>query len=119
MRKIREVLRLHSLGLTLREIARSCSAGQSAVPDYLKAAEAAGLRWADILDWSQDRLEKAPLPSQPAARGSRHHGNRPRGGVQRDALAGLAAYRSRAEHLGGSDPLLDDPQERIRRQFRG
>ena len=68
MRKIREVLRLHSLGLTQREIARSCSAGQSTVSEYLKAAEAAGLRWADIADWSQDRLEKALLPSQPAAK---------------------------------------------------
>jgi len=66
MRKIREVLRLHSLGLTQREIARSCSAGQSTVSDYLKAAESGGLRWADIADWSQDRLEKALLPSHPA-----------------------------------------------------
>ncbi len=68
MRKIREVLRLHSLGLTQREIARSCSVGQSTVSEYLKAAEAAGLRWADIADWSQDRLEKALLPSQPAVK---------------------------------------------------
>ncbi|MBK9169066.1 MAG: hypothetical protein IPM24_16560 [Bryobacterales bacterium] len=68
MRKIREVLRLHSLGLTQREIAGSCSVGQSTVSDYLKAAEAAGLRWADIADWSQERLEKALLPGQPAAR---------------------------------------------------
>jgi transposase len=68
MRKIREVLRLHSLGLTQREIARSCSVGQSTVSDYLKAAEAAGLRWADIADWSQERLEKALLPGQSAAR---------------------------------------------------
>jgi transposase len=68
MRKIREVLRLHSLGLTQREIARSCSVGQSTVSEYLKAADAAGLRWADIAGWSQDRLEKALLPSQPSAR---------------------------------------------------
>lgn len=68
MRKIREVLRLDSLGLTQREIARSCAVGQSTVSEYLKAAEAAGLQWADVADWSQDRLEKALLPSQPAAR---------------------------------------------------
>jgi transposase len=44
MRKIKEVLRLHSSsGLTQRQIARSCSIGQSTVSDYLKAAEAAGL----------------------------------------------------------------------------
>jgi transposase len=68
MRKIREVLRLHSLGLTQREVGRSCSVGQSTVSEYLKLAEAAGLRWADIADWSQDRLEKALLPGQPAAK---------------------------------------------------
>ena len=43
MRKIREVLRLHSLGLTQRQIARSCSTGQSTVSEDLKAAESAGL----------------------------------------------------------------------------
>ena len=37
MRKIKEVLRLHSLGLSQREIARSCVIGQSTVSDYLKA----------------------------------------------------------------------------------
>lgn len=68
MRKIREVLRLDSLGLTQREIARSCAVGQSTVSEYLKAAAAAGLAWADVADWSQDRLEKALLPSQPVAR---------------------------------------------------
>lgn len=68
MRKIREVLRLESLGLTQREIARSCSVGQSTVSEYLKAAESAGLGWADVADWDQARPEKALLPSQPAAR---------------------------------------------------
>ena len=68
MRKISEVLQLDSLGLTQREIARSCAVGQNTVSEYLKAAEAAGLQWADVADWSQDRLEKALLPSQPAAR---------------------------------------------------
>lgn len=66
MRKIREVIRLHSLGLTQREIARSCAVGQSTVSDYVKAVEGAGLQWADIADWSQDRLEKALLPGQPS-----------------------------------------------------
>jgi DNA-binding transcriptional regulator LsrR (DeoR family) len=50
MREIREVLRLRWLRLTQREIARSCSVGQSTVSEYLKAAEATGLRWADIAD---------------------------------------------------------------------
>jgi predicted transcriptional regulator len=42
MRKIKEVLRLHSLGLSQRQIAASCAVGQATVSDYLKTAEAAG-----------------------------------------------------------------------------
>jgi len=43
MRRIKEVLRLrYELGLGQRQIARSCSIGQSTVFDYLKRAEAAG-----------------------------------------------------------------------------
>jgi transposase len=45
MRKIKEVLRLHKLGLGQREIARCCSIGQSTVHDYLKRAAAAGVEW--------------------------------------------------------------------------
>ena len=45
MRKIKEVLRLHSLGLSQRQIATSCAVAQATVSDYLKTAEAAGLRW--------------------------------------------------------------------------
>jgi len=56
MRKIREVLRLHSLGLKQRQIARACAIGQSTVSDYIKQAESAGLMWADVADWDEDRL---------------------------------------------------------------
>jgi len=70
MRKIKEVLRLHSLGLSQREIARSCVIGQSTVSDYVKAAESAGLQWTQIADWSQARLQEALLPKQ-AGPGSR------------------------------------------------
>jgi len=35
MRKIEEVLRLHSLGLAQRQIARSCSIGQSTVSELV------------------------------------------------------------------------------------
>ena len=66
MRKIREVLRLHSLGLTQRQIALSCSTGQSTVSEYLKTAEAAGLQWPDIAEWDEARLEAALLPRRPA-----------------------------------------------------
>jgi hypothetical protein len=48
MRKIKEVLRLHTLGLRQRQIARSSAIGQSTVSDYLKWAETAGLHWPSI-----------------------------------------------------------------------
>ena len=65
MRKIKEVLRLHSLGLAQRQIARSCSIGQSTVSEYLKAAAAAGLRWPEVSDWDEARLA-GTLPKAPA-----------------------------------------------------
>src|SRR5258707_4364915 len=46
MRQIKEVLRLkHQNHLSIREIARSCGLPASTVGDYLKRAEAAGIRW--------------------------------------------------------------------------
>jgi transposase len=66
MRKIREVLRLHSLGLAQRQIARSCSLSQSTVSEYLKAAEAARLQWSDVAGWDDSRLAAALLASPPA-----------------------------------------------------
>jgi transposase len=67
MRKIKEVLRLHSLGLAQRQIARSCSLGQSTVSEYLKAAEAAQLPWPEVAGWDDVRLAAALLP-RPASR---------------------------------------------------
>ena len=45
MRKLKEVLRLHSLGLSQHQIAHSCSISQSTVHEYLSAAQAAGVKW--------------------------------------------------------------------------
>jgi len=66
MRKIREVLRLHALGLTQRQIARSCSIGQSTVWEYLKAAESARLGWPEVAGWEETRLAAALAPKGPA-----------------------------------------------------
>ena len=66
MRKIKEVLRLHSLGLKQRQIARSCSIGQSTVSEYLKAAEAAGIVWSEVAGWDESRLAAALIPKAPA-----------------------------------------------------
>jgi transposase len=68
MRKIKEVLRLRSLGLTQRQIARSCSVGQSTVSAYLKAAEAARLQYSDVADWDETRLAAALIPKTPVER---------------------------------------------------
>ena len=65
MRKIKEVLRLHSLGLTQSQIARSCSIGQSTVSEYLKSAEAAGIQWPAAADWEESKLAAALLPKHP------------------------------------------------------
>src|ERR1039457_3326410 len=64
MRKIKEVLRLHFLGLSQRQIAASCAVGQATVSDYLKTAEAAGLKWPDIAEWSEDQVTQAVAPSR-------------------------------------------------------
>jgi len=69
VRKIKEVLRLHSLGLSQRQIAASCAVGQATVSDYLKAAEVAGLKWPDVAEWSDDRVMRAVTP----ARGNPDH----------------------------------------------
>src|SRR5579863_8015963 len=59
MRRIKEVLRLkYDLGLGQRQIARSCSIGQATVNDYLRRAEAAGLRWPLTEEWDDDRIDR-------------------------------------------------------------
>ena len=70
MRKIKEVLRLrHELGLGQRQIARSCSVAQSTVHQYLKAAEASGVKWPLPADWDDPKLEEVLFggcPAQPS-----------------------------------------------------
>ena len=57
MRKIKEILRLkHEVGLSARQIARSCSVSRSTVSEYLSRAWAAGLSWP--LD---DEMDEASL----------------------------------------------------------
>ena len=70
MRKIKEVLRLrHELGLGQRQIARSCSIAQSTVHQYLKAAEASGVKWPLPAGWDDPQLEEVLFggcPAQPS-----------------------------------------------------
>jgi transposase len=70
MRRIKEVLRLkYELGLGQRQIARSCSIGQSTVHDYLRRAEVVGLRWPLTEEWDDGRIERELFgrPQQPSA----------------------------------------------------
>ena len=57
MRKLKEVLRLRfELGLGQRQIARICSIGHGTVYEYLKRAQAAGVRWPLPEGWDDRQL---------------------------------------------------------------
>jgi transposase len=66
MRKLKEVLRLHSLGLSQHQIARSCSISQSTVHEYVWAAKAAALKWPLPEDWDDQKIERALFPERVA-----------------------------------------------------
>jgi transposase len=91
MRKIKEVLRLHSLGLAQRQIARSCSIGQSTVSEYLKAAETACLKWPDVADWDDARIAAALLPGNVAGP--------PRSRLPEPDYTGIQAELQKHKHL--------------------
>jgi transposase len=73
MRKLKEVLRLHSLGLSQHQIARSCSISQSTVHEYLSAAQAAGVHWPLPEDWCDQQIEEALFPQRPTPAVWRKH----------------------------------------------
>ena len=66
MRKLKEVLRLHSLGLSQHQIARSCSISQSTVHEYLSTAQAAGVKWPAPENWNDQQIERTLFPQRPA-----------------------------------------------------
>ena len=66
MRKVKEVLRLHSLGLSQHQIARSCSISQSTVHEYLSAAQAASVKWPAPENWDDQQIERTLFPQRPA-----------------------------------------------------
>src|ERR1039458_7685394 len=73
MRKLKEVLRLHSLGLSQHQIARSCCISQSTVHEYVSAAQAAGLKWPLPENWDDQQIEQALFPQRPALAVWRKH----------------------------------------------
>jgi transposase len=58
MRKIREILRLHSLKVSVRQIARSLELGPATVSGYLGRAKVAGLSWPLPGELDDAELEK-------------------------------------------------------------
>jgi len=73
MRKLKEVLRLQSLGLSQHQIARSCSISQSTVHDYLSAAQATGVKWPLPENWGDQQIEQTLFPQRPAPAVWRKH----------------------------------------------
>ena len=73
MRKLKDVLRLQSLGLSQHQIARSCSISQSTVHEYVSAAQAAGVRWPLPDNWDEQQIEQALFPQRPAPSVWRKH----------------------------------------------
>jgi len=65
MRKLKEVLRLQSLGLSQHQIARSCSISQSTVHEYVSAAQRAGVEWPLPENWGDRQIEQAVFPQRP------------------------------------------------------
>lgn len=65
MRKIKEVLRLkYESGRSHGEIARSCSIAHSTVLEYLRRAEAAGVRWPLPVGITDMELERQLFPAE-------------------------------------------------------
>ena len=73
MRKLKEVLRLHSLGMSQHQIARSCSVSQSTVHDYVSAAQAAGVTWPLPDSWDDRQIGQTLFPQRPAPEVWRKH----------------------------------------------
>jgi transposase len=66
MRKLKEVVRLRSLGLSQHQIARSCCISQSTVHEYLSAAQAAGVKWPTLENWDDQQIQRTLFPQRPA-----------------------------------------------------
>jgi hypothetical protein len=73
MRKLKEVLRLHSIGISRHRIARSCSISQSTVHEYVSAAKSAGVPFPMPDDWDDTRIEQTLFPLRPAPSVWRKH----------------------------------------------
>jgi len=72
MRKIRDVLRLSfGEGLSRRQVAASLGLPRATVADYVKRAEAGGLKWPLSEDFDDDKLEAVLFPGVSTSESSR------------------------------------------------
>jgi transposase len=70
MRKIREILRLKlELGMTNREVARSCKTSASVVSGYVGRFKVSGLPWPLPPEMDEEALERRLFPGAPEGRG--------------------------------------------------
>jgi transposase len=58
MRKIKDVFRLHSEGLSDRKVAERLGIGRGSVRKYRERAKDAGLSWPDVADMDDAVLER-------------------------------------------------------------
>ena len=73
MRKLKEVPRLHSLGMSQHRIARSCSISQSTVHGYVFAAQAANVKWPLPEDWDDRQIGQTLFPRRSVPEAWRKH----------------------------------------------
>ena len=74
MRKIKEVLRLHNdVGLSARQIAKSCAIARSTVEEYLHRAQRAGLTWPLSSELDDAQLENLLFPPTPPIASEKRH----------------------------------------------
>ena len=66
MRRVREILRLRwELGLSARQVARSCGLAHPTVLNYVRRAEACGLSWPLPASLDDEALERRLFPPLP------------------------------------------------------
>jgi transposase len=106
MRKLKEVLRLHSLGMSQHQIARSCSISQSTVHEYVSAAQSTAVQWPVPEDWDDRKIEQTLFPHRPAPDVWRKHPEPDWAKIQQD----LQTHRNLTLQLVWQEERESDPE---------
>jgi transcriptional regulator with XRE-family HTH domain len=114
MRKIKEVLRLKALGLTVRQIAESLGVGRSTVAEYLQRAEKAAVAWPVAENLDGDALEfPPPTVTRRPASGSRSTRAPPGWRWSRRAVTPASSIATVRERLAPYRSLIGSCQDRV------